>query len=132
MNHSLPSIQDFPIVGIGASAGGLSALQEFFSCATPDMAMSYVVVMHLSPTHASDAAALLQKWAPVPVVEVTGPTRVEQNKVYVIPPDRQLELIDGYLRVRERAGASGWPVAVDTFFRTLAAAHASRAFGVVL
>ncbi|USX18718.1 PAS domain S-box protein [Oxalobacteraceae bacterium OTU3REALA1] len=131
MNQALPSIQEFPIVGIGASAGGLSALQEFFRHVTPDMAMSYVVVMHLSPTHESDAAALLQKWAPLPVVEVTGPTHVEQDKVYVIPPNRQLEMIDGYLRVRERAGG-GWPVAVDTFFRTLAAAHASRAFGVVL
>ena len=132
MNQPLPSIQDFPIVGIGASAGGLSALQEFFRHVTPDMAMSYVVVMHLSPAHESDAPALLQQWAPLPVVEVNGPTHVEQDKVYVIPPDRQLEMIDGYLRVRERAAGAGWPVAVDTFFRTLAAAHESRAFGVVL
>jgi len=132
MTQALPSIQDFPIVGIGASAGGLSALQEFFSHVTPDMPMAYVVAMHLSPTHESDAVALLRQWAPVPVVEVTGPTHVEKGTVYVMPPNRQLEMIDGYLRVRERAGGSGWPVAVDILFRTLAAAHESRAFGIVL
>jgi two-component system CheB/CheR fusion protein len=132
MTNSLPSIQDFPVVGIGASAGGLQALQTFFRHMPPAPGMAFVVVMHLSPSHESDAGQLLQACTEMPVAEVLGPVHITPNTVYIVAPNRHIEMIDGYLRVRDRTESTGWPIAIDRFFRTLASAHRSRAFGVVL
>jgi two-component system CheB/CheR fusion protein len=122
----------FPIVGIGASAGGLQALSELFRRTPSTPGMAYVVVMHLSPTHESNACALLQACTAMEVIEVTQPTHVDLNRVYVISPNKQLEMIDGYLSVKDRPAQAGWPIAIDVFFHTLAAAHQSRAIGIVL
>ncbi|MDQ1816310.1 chemotaxis protein CheB [Massilia sp. CCM 9210] len=130
--RALPSTQDFPIVGIGASAGGLQALLAFFQNTAPDLSMAVVVVMHLSPTHESNASALIQARTSMKVLEVTQATHIEARHVYVIAPNKQLEMIDGYLRVKERAPLSGWPIAIDVFFRTLALAHQSRAVAILL
>jgi two-component system CheB/CheR fusion protein len=132
MTRTLPSIQDFPVVGIGASAGGLQALQNFFRQTDPDCGMAFVVVMHLSPSYESDAGRLLQACTGMKVEEVTGPVHIAANTVYIVAPNRHIEMVDGYLRVRERAESTGWPIAIDRFFLTLAAAHRARAFGVVL
>ena len=81
------SAQQFPIVGMGASAGGIEALLDFFAHAPADAGAAYVVVMHLSPVHDSNADAILQRATGMPVVAVTRPVHVEQNTVYIISPN---------------------------------------------
>jgi two-component system CheB/CheR fusion protein len=125
------SSQQFPIVGIGASAGGLEALIAFLENAPPNSGAAYVIVMHLSPSHESNADAILQRATGMPVTAVTKPIHVERDNVYVISPSYMLEMNDGYLRVRERK-AGGPPVAIDQFMRTLALAHGANAVAVIL
>ena len=127
----MQSSQQFPVVGIGASAGGLEALIVFFENTAPDTGAAYVVVMHLSPVHESHADAVLQNATRMPVVAVTKPVHVERNTVYVISPNQILEMNDGYLRVRERK-PGGLPVAIDQFMRTLALAHREQAVAIIL
>src|SRR5689334_15471343 len=91
----------FPIVGIGASAGGLAALKRFFAHVPTDAGMAFVVIMHLSPEHKSHLAELLQPHIAVPVAQVTKTTRLERNHVYVIPPNANLNSVDTHLRLSE-------------------------------
>src|SRR5215213_7197760 len=83
------------IVGIGASAGGLQALQAFFDELPNNTGMAYVVITHLHPEYESHLAELLQRHTEMPVRQVNGPIPIEQNHVYVIPPDRSLLIEDG-------------------------------------
>lgn len=121
----------FPLVGIGASAGGLAALKEFFSHVREDSNLAYVVVVHLSPEQKSDTAELLQPHINLPVQQVTEAVKLEPNHVYVIPPNANLDTIDTHLRLtklekrQERAP-------IDHFFRTLANTHNGKAIGVIL
>src|SRR5690242_19875152 len=92
---SKPSYRSFPIVGIGASAGGLQALKDFFAHMTPDSGMAFVVIMHLSPNHESQVAEVLQTTTLMPVMQVTQKVKVERNHVYVIAPSKSLQMRDG-------------------------------------
>ena len=123
---------DFPVVGIGASAGGLGAIKTLLEGlpAAPDMA--FVVVLHLSPTHESNAAAILQLSTRMPVAQVTGRMKIERDHVYVISPTHDLSMIDGSLAPVDAARPRGRHIVVDLFFRTLAEAHRERAIGIVL
>ncbi|MFK4132937.1 CheR family methyltransferase [Pseudomonas luteola] len=123
---------DFPVVGIGASAGGLQALLKFFEHMRSDSNMAFVVIMHLSPKHTSAADRILQNVTKMPVIQVTSPVPVEKNHVYVIPPGKDLSMNDSYLRLGEPQRTRGDHVAIDLFFRTLADVHRSRAIGIVL
>ncbi len=123
---------DFPVVGIGASAGGMAALLRFLEQMPASNGMAYVVILHLSPRHESSAAAILQRATKMPVVQVTQPTAIEPNHVYVIPPTSDLLMNDGYLRLVEPARLKGPHVAIDLFFRTLAHVHRERAVCIVL
>jgi two-component system CheB/CheR fusion protein len=87
------------VVGIGASAGGLAALKKFFSEMPEDSGLAYVVVVHLSPDHESHLAELLQADVRFPVTAVTDTVPLEKNRVYVIPPNANLEAIDTHLRL---------------------------------
>ena len=89
------------IVGIGASAGGLKALQQFFQHMRTDSDLAFVIILHLSPEHESNLAGLLQYHTTLPVTQVTETTQVERNHVYVIPPASHLSLSDGVLRLSE-------------------------------
>ncbi|MEO7909907.1 MAG: chemotaxis protein CheB [Roseiflexaceae bacterium] len=120
------------IIGIGASAGGLKALQQFFQHTRSDSDLAFVVILHLSPEHESNLAALLQHHTAMPVTQVTEATRVERNHVYVIPPASQLSMSDGMLRLSEPPPRHGQHVAIDLFFRTLAEAQGPDAAAVVL
>jgi len=119
------------VVGIGASAGGLRALQLFFDAVPADSGMAYVVIMHLDPERESRIAPILQDRARVPVAQVTGPVAVEADHAYVIPPGHDLEMRAGEIRVRARGGEPQH-LPVDLFFRTLAEACGPDAVGVVL
>ncbi len=123
---------DFPVVGIGASAGGLQALLKFFEHMPSDSGMAFVVIMHLSPKYTSAADRILQNVTKMPVIQVTSPVPVEKNHVYVIPPGKDLSMNDSYLRLGEPQRTRGDQVAIDLFFRTLADVHRSKAIGIVL
>jgi len=130
--QTLPGQANFPIVGIGASAGGLGALDEFFEALPAHTSMAFVVVVHLAPDHESNLASLLQKTTDMPVLEVTSATPIEPNHVYVIAPSLALTMVDDYLRVAPEQHEPGRRAAIDLFFRTLAEAHRSRAIGIVM
>jgi two-component system CheB/CheR fusion protein len=123
---------DFPVVGIGASAGGLAAIKTLLEGLpdTPDMA--FVVILHLSPKHESSVAAILQASTRMPVAQVQGTVRIERDHVYVIPPTHDLAMMDGSLGLVENERPRGRHIVVDLFFRTLADAHKERAIGIVL
>jgi len=122
----------FPIVGIGASAGGLAILQRFFGALPRDPGLAFVVVQHLDPTHKSETAELLEKRSSLPVVEVTDRQRVEVNRVYVIPPDRDLAIRDRVLHLTKPAERRGLRMPIDSFLRTLAEDQQERAVAIIL
>ncbi|CAN0625421.1 two-component system, chemotaxis family, CheB/CheR fusion protein [Burkholderia multivorans] len=131
--QTLPSQANHPIVGIGASAGGLSALREFFEALPTHTSMAFVVVVHLAPDHESNLAALLQKATSMPVLEVTSATPIQPDHVYLIAPSLELTMVDDYLHVApSRPEEGGRRSAIDLFFRTLAETHRERAIGIVL
>ena len=123
----------FPVIGLGASAGGLQALKDFFTHTPANSGMAFVVIMHLSPKHESHAASLLQATTEMPVMQVTEAVKVEPNHVYVIPPTKNLEMSDGQIILKDPQHLSeGKQVAIDRFFRTLGETHKENAVGVVL
>jgi two-component system, chemotaxis family, CheB/CheR fusion protein len=119
------------VVGIGASAGGLKALQHFVEAVPADSGMAFVVILHLAPERDSRMGELLQDRARIPVLQVTGQTVVEANRVYMIPPGHDLEMRGTSVRLRERGERSDH-APVDLFFRTLAESCGSEAVGVIL
>ncbi|HYP49364.1 MAG TPA: chemotaxis protein CheB, partial [Pyrinomonadaceae bacterium] len=124
--------KDFLTVGIGASAGGVQALREFFAKMPPDSGMAFAVVLHLSQTYVSNLAEILGRETKMPVVQVTEAVKVEPNHVYVIPPAKGLEMIDGIVRVTQPQRSRGARVVIDRFFRTLADAYGASAVGIIL
>ncbi|MFS0827223.1 CheR family methyltransferase [Pseudomonas phoenicis] len=127
-----PSHLDFPVVGIGASAGGLKAICSFFEHTPPDTGMAFVVVLHLSPDHHSQADLIIQRCTSMPVRQVTEPVPIQANHIYVISPANRLSTNDGYLRVRRAERYGSTHTAIDLFFRDLADVHQEHAFCVVL
>lgn len=128
----IPSSLSFPVVGIGASAGGLAPLITFFEVMPPDTGMAFVVVVHLSPKHVSALPTLLQQATAMRVVSPHQAIAIEANTVYVIPPNKMLSMNDSYLRLTELDRPRGRHIAIDLFFRTLAIVHRERAFAVML
>ncbi|HEY1149989.1 MAG TPA: chemotaxis protein CheB, partial [Pseudoduganella sp.] len=127
-----PSHLQFPVVGLGASAGGLPALLKFLEHMPPDNGMAFVVILHLSPKHQSSADNVLQRATRMPVVQVTERVAIQREHVYVIPPNQHLSMSDGMLILSELVKPHGQHVAIDVFFRTLAEVHRERAVAVVL
>jgi two-component system CheB/CheR fusion protein len=122
----------FPIVGIGASAGGLDAFRQLLEALPADTGMAYVLVQHLHPKHGSILAELLSKATRMTVVEVKGDVRVEPNRVYVIPPSRDIVLVEGVLKLVPRSRTDGAHMPIDSFLRTLAEGQGRQGIGVIL
>ncbi|SOE91942.1 two-component system, chemotaxis family, CheB/CheR fusion protein [Burkholderia sp. D7] len=129
---SAASSLNFPVVGIGASAGGIPALLRLFESMPSDPGMAFVIVLHLSPKHESVADEVLQRVTKMRVTQVTTSTRIEKNWVYLISPSNHLSMEDGQLRVTHADRPTGRPIAIDLFFRSLAVAHGARAISVIL
>jgi two-component system CheB/CheR fusion protein len=123
---------DFGIVGVGASAGGFEAFAQLLEGlpAIPNLAI--IFVQHLAPHHSSSLASLLSSHTPLPVVEATEGARIVANRVYVIPPNAQMELVDGHLHLGPRPGDRSQYNPIDFFFRSLARCLKEHAIGVVL
>src|SRR5215472_4771670 len=124
--------QDFCVVGVGASAGGLEALRAFFSRMPAKPGFACVVVVHLSPEHESNLVHMLQPYTQMPVCQVVKTTALEANHVYVIPPNANLNSIDTHLRLTQLEDRRIKRATIDHFLRTLAETHGEQAIGVIL
>jgi two-component system, chemotaxis family, CheB/CheR fusion protein len=122
----------YPIVAIGASAGGLEALRQFFAQVSPDSGMAFVVIQHLDPGRPSLLTSVLASDARMPVVEVTQGMRAEPQRIHVIPPGADLGVEHGVLSLIPRLAAQKLHLPIDTFFRALAQDQKSHAIGIVL
>ncbi|HLP25931.1 MAG TPA: chemotaxis protein CheB, partial [Acidobacteriota bacterium] len=127
-----PEVDRFPVVGIGASAGGLEACRMLLGALPLESGCAFVIVQHLDPLHDSALTDILSRATALTVVEATDGVRVRPNHVYVIPPNGQLAILDGVLKLRSRDAGSNGPGAIDRFFESLAADRQERAMGVVL
>ena len=122
----------FPIVGIGASAGGLEALEAFFKNMPSDAGIGFVLVVHLDPKHVSILPEILQKHTQMPVRQIKDGMRVEPNHVYVIPPNRDLTILNGSLQLLELTQPRGVNLPIDSFLRSLAQDQGQNAICVIL
>jgi two-component system CheB/CheR fusion protein len=129
----LPKTQNtFPIVGIGASAGGLEALELFLRHVPAGSGMAFVIVQHLDPTQKGIMVELLQRTTPMPVVQARDRLKVAPDSVYVIPPNKDMSILHGVLHLLEPAAPRGLRLPIDFFFRALADDCQARSIGVIL
>jgi two-component system, chemotaxis family, CheB/CheR fusion protein len=122
----------FPIVGIGASAGGLEALEVFLARVPDSCGAAFVIVQHLDPTYKGMMVELLQRKTPMPVAQVTNRLRVASDHVYLIPPNTDMSILHGVLHLLEPSARRGLRLPIDFFFRSLALDCQSRSIGVIL
>ncbi|MGA8531574.1 MAG: chemotaxis protein CheB, partial [Acidobacteriaceae bacterium] len=122
----------FPIVGIGASAGGLEAMTALFKNIQSDLGMAFILVPHLDPQRESAISQIVARTTTMPVVQVEDKMIVEPNHVYVIPPNCELAIRGTCLEISDREQIRPVNATIDIFFRSLAAAHGANAIGVIL
>ncbi|WP_337907016.1 chemotaxis protein CheB [Iningainema tapete] len=122
----------FPIVGIGASAGGLAAFTELLGHLPTDIGMGFVLIQHLDPENKSLLTEILARITQMLVIEVVDGMTVEPNHVYVIPPNTKMILAQGRLRLSPREKTGGTYMPVDVFFRSSAVELGSKTIGIVL
>ena len=122
----------FPVVGIGASAGGLDTFKRLLKAIPENSGMAYIIVQHLDPSHESILADLLQRVTKIPVLEVTDNIKVVHDHIYIIPSNKLLTATDGVLKLSSRPPKNQRSMPIDLFFASLAEVHQSHAIGVVL
>src|SRR6202047_2473113 len=122
----------FPIVGIGASAGGLEALDLFLRNAPANSGVAFVIVQHLEPTQKDFMVELLQRATAMKVVQVRDRTVVHPDCVYVIPPNKEMSILHGVLHLLDRIASHGLHLPIDFFLRSLADDRQDRSVGVIL
>lgn len=129
-----PSISKsaFPVVGIGASAGGLEALEQLFINIPPKSGMAYVVIQHLDPHHKGILPELLQRKTSMEVVQVVDNLKVKPDTVYVIPPNKSMSVIKRVLHLFDPLESRGLRLPIDFFFRSLALDLGDKAVGIIL
>lgn len=124
--------KSFPVVGMGASAGGLEAFEQFFSNMPPDRGIAFILVPHLDPTHASMMSDLLKRYTTMKVIEAKDKMRIEPDRIYVIPPNKDMSIHDCILRLSVPQEPHGFRMPIDFFFRSLAEDCGERAICVIL
>jgi len=122
----------FPVVGIGASAGGLEAFSQLLRHLPEQTGMAYVLVQHLDPSHGSVLPEILSRATRIPVTEVKDGTKVEPDHIYVIPANTSMVIESGTLRLGARTLTRGMHMPIDQFFQSLADERNNQAIGVVL
>jgi two-component system CheB/CheR fusion protein len=120
------------VVGIGSSAGGLEALTQFFTAMSADSGLAFILVSHLDPTHSSMLPELIQKKTKMPVHQISDNMPLAANRIYVIPPDKELAILHGRLQLMGRKQAGSLHRPIDAFFRSLAEDQGSKAIGIIL
>ncbi|MEO6455125.1 MAG: chemotaxis protein CheB, partial [Ginsengibacter sp.] len=122
----------FPVVGIGASAGGLDAFKKLLKAIPETSGMAYILVQHLHPQHESALPEILQSVTKVPVEQISDNVKVKPDHIYVIPANKMLVATDGVLQLSARSAVSRQNLPIDIFFTSLAEVHQAQAIGVVL
>ncbi|MBE3115870.1 chemotaxis protein CheB, partial [Candidatus Bathyarchaeota archaeon] len=123
---------DFPIVGIGASAGGLEALELFFENMPKDNGMAFVVIQHLDPNYIGMMPEILQRITPMKVFQACDNLKVKPNCVYVIPPNKSLSMLNGTLHLFDPVESRGLRLPIDIFFRSMADDRQDKSIGIIL
>ena len=121
----------FPVVAIGASAGGLEAMMELLSNLPPDTGMAFIYVQHLSPDHKSMLTEILSKKTKMKVQEIDDMDKILPDNVFVIPSDKGIEVTDGHIKLIPRSGG-GAAISIDILFSSLAEAQKERVIGIIL
>jgi len=127
-----PPRAGFITVGMGASAGGLEAFEQFFRHMPPDSGLAFVLVQHLDPSHASILTEILQRCTAMPVVEARDQMAVQPNRVHVIPPNRDMVVFHGALQLSVPTEPRGQRLPIDAFLRSLADDQGDQAVGIIL
>ena len=122
----------FPVVGIGASAGGLEAFTQLLQALPTDTGMAFVLVSHLSASHESALGQILARSTQMPVVEVSAPRKLKPNTVYVITPGQDIILSDTTLQLLPRSEDRGQHRPIDSFLQSLAEDAGYRSIAVIL
>src|ERR1700712_5117264 len=122
----------FPVVGIGASAGGLEAVKTFLKALPAKSGMAYVFIQHLSPRHESSLPEILQKVAPFPVQHITDNVHLEHDHLYIIPENKIVTVIDSTLKLAPLDSKNKKTNTIDLFFSSLGVVYQSYAVGIVL
>ncbi|WP_305262841.1 chemotaxis protein CheB, partial [Nitrosomonas sp.] len=122
----------FPIVGIGASAGGLNAFTQLLKTLPIDTGMAFVLVQHLDPKHVSLLPDLIKRTTAMPVIEISDNLRVEPNHIYVMPPTHSLALLHGVLQLLPRPDVRGKFLPIDDFLTSLAQDRQNHAIAIIL
>lgn len=122
----------FPVVGLGASAGGLEALETFFRHLAPGSGIAFVLVAHLHPDRASLLQNILRRDTSMEVVEATDQMPLQPDRVHIIPPNRQIAVFHGLLQVIHPETPRGHRMPIDIFLRSLAEDQAENAVGIIL
>src|ERR1700758_5249645 len=122
----------FPIVAIGASAGGLEAFSRLLRALPSEPGMALIFIPHLDPTHESAMVELLARTTRIPVQQAENGMRVECNALYVLPPNSDMTISGGVLRLIRREADRGHHMPIDTFFRSVAEDQTINAVGVIL
>jgi two-component system, chemotaxis family, CheB/CheR fusion protein len=127
-----PVKDSFPVVAIGASAGGLEAYREFFLALPVDTGMAFVLVQHLDPNHESMLTEIIAKITKIPVEEVKSGVAIQPNHIYVIPPNALMALTGGVFQLSPRGKTPGQHLAVNFFMHSVAQERKSGAIAIVL
>ena len=122
----------FTVVAVGASAGGLEAVSQFLQNLSPDTGMSYIYVQHLSPDHESLLVPLLSKKTEMKVQDIDNMEKIVPNNVYVIPYNKEIEVIDGHIQLIPRPKNKSSNLSIDVLFSSLAETHKENVIGIVL
>lgn len=131
-SSSVKEIETYPIVGIGASAGGLEAMEIFFRHLPPDPGMAFVIVQHLLPTRQGILTELLQRTTRMKVCQIKDRMKVRPDRVYVIPPNADLSILHGTFHLLKPSAPRGLRLPIDFFFRQLADDQKEKGIGIIL
>ncbi|MGP0065602.1 MAG: chemotaxis protein CheB [Isosphaeraceae bacterium] len=124
--------RELPVAGLVASAGGLDAFKKFLAAMPADSGIAFVLIPHLDPTHESLMVELLARQTAMPVVEAAEGTAVEADHVYIIPPNKNMTISGGVLRLTGPVDRSNWRTSIDLFLRSLADDQQERAIAIIL
>jgi two-component system, chemotaxis family, CheB/CheR fusion protein len=128
----VPNLQSFPIAGIGASAGGVEALEGFFRGVPPQPGIGFVVITHLSPERESQLPQIIQRYTPLKVITAADGDKVKPDHVYVLPTDGILTIKGGCLQIRKQPPNRRERKPIDVFLSSLSSDQGERAISVVL
>jgi len=123
---------EFPIIGIGASAGGLEAFEKFFKALPSNSGLAFVLIQHLDPDHSSMLSEILQRVTSIPVIEIKNGLKIVPNCIYVIPPNKDVAIFNGKLILSVPENPRGLRLPIDFFFRSIAEELGEKSIGVIL